>query len=494
MHDKVSVEDTHCPTISQAEKKQKKQGKRISTLTARVTARYAADDMEDGMAIAGEATTNGRPVRKAKSRSRAIGSAFDILSPEAATKTLDEQDLVFGTCSQLEREDSPTALRDTQMAIRASENSISQEYQSQSDSTLSSLGSASVSRFTAPRDLWSVAARDLDGSLVQAETLNTVDIPTAPNAPPGDRSSFAKESEGRQREKSLGPDYRADLPKDKAPISNGKPVPPQVEADECNGSVEAHQMPQYSSYTYAELCCQIAAFGFKPLKSRQKMIELLQKCWESKHGAGTKAGAASKSTLCPSQDTVRKVQEKLGAKLPSKASSRDTPKPGRGNGSQKATTTSRRKPATRKHGKPRTTSPEIEEIEDSEDEAIPSPRRLPVAAAQSLPISTVPPRSPARGSSTATNTSRRTSLPDLASQISKAVRAQPRSLSSACARPNWYEKILMYDPIILEDFATWLNTEGLGLVGEDREVGAGFLREWCESKGICCCWRKVDAW
>jgi hypothetical protein len=48
----------------------------------------------------------------------------------------------------------------------------------------------------------------------------------------------------------------------------------------------------------------------------------------------------------------------------------------------------------------------------------------------------------------------------------------------------------MYDPIVLEDLATWLNTEGLDRIGEDREVSAGDVREWCENEGICCCWKK----
>jgi hypothetical protein len=52
----------------------------------------------------------------------------------------------------------------------------------------------------------------------------------------------------------------------------------------------------------------------------------------------------------------------------------------------------------------------------------------------------------------------------------------------------------MYDPIILEDFTAWLNVEGLGLVGEDREVGTAHVREWCESKGVCCCWKKNASW
>ena len=85
-------------------------------------------------------------------------------------------------------------------------------------------------------------------------------------------------------------------------------------------------------------------------------------------------------------------------------------------------------------------------------------------------------------------------LPDMAMQITKAVRAQPAmpafaSVDGFSKRLRWQEKLLMYDPIVLEDFATWLNMEGLGLVAEDREVGTGFLREWCETKGICCCYK-----
>jgi len=55
--------------------------------------------------------------------------------------------------------------------------------------------------------------------------------------------------------------------------------------------------------------------------------------------------------------------------------------------------------------------------------------------------------------------------------------------------PTWHEKILLYDPIVLEDLATWLNTVGLAEIGEDREVSALEVREWCEKRGVCCLWR-----
>jgi len=48
----------------------------------------------------------------------------------------------------------------------------------------------------------------------------------------------------------------------------------------------------------------------------------------------------------------------------------------------------------------------------------------------------------------------------------------------------------MYDPIVLEDLAYWLNTEGLGWGGVDEEVGPGVVKAWCEGKSVCCLWRE----
>ena len=151
---------------------------------------------------------------------------------------------------------------------------------------------------------------------------------------------------------------------------------------------------------------------------------------------------------------------------------------------------------------PRRSFINVEEIEDSEDEVIPSPHRLQsrytigtaeTEKQQSLPISPVP-TSPSKAhtvSSTQNNKVEPTP-PELSTQITAAVCAQTRTPGHN-GRLSWHEKILMYDPLILEDFTAWLNTEGLGLVHEDREVGAGFVRTWCESKGICCCYRRIGS-
>jgi hypothetical protein len=71
--------------------------------------------------------------------------------------------------------------------------------------------------------------------------------------------------------------------------------------------------------------------------------------------------------------------------------------------------------------------------------------------------------------------------------ITNAVRSAPRTTDPQ--EPSWHEKILLYDPVVLEDLATWLNTGELSRVGYDGEVNPNDVKKWCESKSICCLWR-----
>ncbi|KAK4672175.1 5'-flap endonuclease [Podospora pseudopauciseta] len=71
--------------------------------------------------------------------------------------------------------------------------------------------------------------------------------------------------------------------------------------------------------------------------------------------------------------------------------------------------------------------------------------------------------------------------------ITKAITSAPSSKDPT--DPSWYEKILMYDPIILEDLALWLNEGQLDKAGYDGEVSPADVKQWCESKSVCCLWR-----
>lgn len=470
-----------------AGKKPKKQNKRINTLTARVTAQY--DDIEDDVAIGDGGSVNNLEIFRArKSKPEARDPELTILSPEAATQTLGEQDSLFATGSQLQRDDSPTTLTDTQMAIRASEADMFQEQMRTDRDCLPTVSGSLGSR---SRSLWSIAARDEVGSVTQTDSLDVFDLSNW-DFPENDHS--LNSTEGRQWEKSPDADYHRDSPREntswlnESSVSNRRSPTSQTETKMSGVSQKPHlPMPQYTGFTDAELRRQIASYGFKPLKTRQKMIALLQKCWESKHGASTKTGgdeSISSTTLPQSKETEKKAETTKPRPNrqapPKKAPEKKPSTSGRG---KKATSSS--KPATQKQPRQPTPTREVEEIEDSEVEIISSPRRVQSRHSSSADCQPLP----VRASRSKDHDTRRSSLPDLSTQITQAVRAQPR-MSSSRRHPSWHEKILMYDPVILEHFATWLNTEGLGLVGEDREVGAGFVRGWCESKGICCCWKK----
>jgi hypothetical protein len=74
--------------------------------------------------------------------------------------------------------------------------------------------------------------------------------------------------------------------------------------------------------------------------------------------------------------------------------------------------------------------------------------------------------------------------------ITAAITSQPRSMSSK--HPTWYEKILMYDPILLEDLTRWLNTDPAGLAaqGWEEEIGADTVMRWCRERSVCCLWKE----
>ncbi|KAI6895767.1 hypothetical protein KC334_g11329 [Hortaea werneckii] len=110
--------------------------------------------------------------------------------------------------------------------------------------------------------------------------------------------------------------------------------------------------------------------------------------------------------------------------------------------------------------------------------------------------------------------------PLLFPQITQAIRAETPSTTPS--QPSWNQKILLYDPIVLEDLTAWLN-EKVGLRipvqrkvakkhqpargkrnGEkkddenedqefevnDEEVKAWMVQKWCEERSICCLWKE----
>ncbi|KAJ5389950.1 uncharacterized protein N7496_001018 [Penicillium cataractarum] len=575
LHNRNSKEDTldqgdTSSSSGRQPKRKPKTQKRFTTLTARMTAQYTSNDVEEDLS-ADDITqyiTKSKP-RVSKTKTTGNDPELIVLSPDAAFKALDQQDVVFGTCSQLERDDSPETLREIQRAIRASENLAFGERGLSSSSVLeqtarSQSTSSSMSRFTGDRNLWSVAGRDAAGSLVQAETVDNIDL-TEPS-----HVYKKKDAPKTTSRLDLSDDEWLELDNEKADTSRGKlssstkPLEPpadsnspttavlaspvqdvQLTAAKSQQATDASQpasMPQYSGFTDAELSRQVAAYGFKSVKGRKKMIDLLQKCWESKHGKASQTVDVSSqpqlvshaeiATVAPSKTTTNPKAKSKGKTKPKKAASMSTSTSTDAVTRRETimiTSPKRNQQSSPKVGRPPPSSYiDIEEIQDSEDEVFLSPSQVQnhyteifsnattSGQVPSLEIMTKDrPQTPTKRKATASKTSRSkkpsssgaaskkdelstpecTSLLDISIQITKAVRAQPQLLApSSRSRPTWHEKILMYDPIVLEDFTSWLNVEGLGLIGEDREVGTAVVRDWCEGKGICCCWKKNASW
>lgn len=476
--------------------------------------------------------------------------------------------MLFGSCSQLEKDDSPTTLREIQMAIDASESCVSTNQRSSTGAAEQTRSSfPTTSRFAGSRNLWCVAARNSDGALVHTEVVDLVSSPEPSEYSPtaGDSGCPGIEVARQEVFVEIDDDSPYEVSNDKEPsASQGayaaiRKEPAAVAVPvmsggrnkkaSCGIEDSAPPMPQYSGFTDAELSKMIASYGFKPVKSRKKMLDLLHRCWESKYGKDMKcigdpiegplknqldisgvpqsdSHSAEQKEATQKSYPIRTPRSNANEISEPKASSNPVTKKkptsvskgpkGRTRGptptSISQSSTTRRKGASKKNSELSPAFPssfqDIEEIEDSEDEVIPSPSRvqnrynatnnktvgkncLPTSATPYSPNRKGPKRGPQSLSSSLSAADHLDDLPDLAVQITSAVHAQPL-LPVASKRPTWHEKILMYDPIILEDFAAWLNTEGLGRIKEDREVSAGFVREWCEERGICCCWKKVS--
>jgi hypothetical protein len=163
--------------------------KKAKTITALVTSRYetveadAANvarqkpqprDEQLNTELGDEGAKKKKTSKKTTAKSKE--PEYIILSPDAVTKTLNNQDILFGTCSQLETDDHPTFLRETQKAIAASENDTEfNKLLGQASTSASSKGI--VSRFTGSKSLWSAATRNSDGFVVQPEILDMTNSP-----------------------------------------------------------------------------------------------------------------------------------------------------------------------------------------------------------------------------------------------------------------------------------------------------------------------------
>ncbi|KND90951.1 Structure-specific endonuclease subunit SLX4 [Tolypocladium ophioglossoides CBS 100239] len=563
--------------------KQKAPKKKPRTITGLATAAYrlptqpdpdlvAVNENQETDASKSTLTDKG----KAKPRKRASRAPKKpppppkpiLLSPGAALRQVARQDFVFGTSSQLAREQSPSLLRDLPAGTR---NSNQLDY----IDFVTPINSDAIEPPERRPTLWGAAARDADGDLFDLEVRNFADgsqrlpepaaeadpfgyvrveedpvaLPDLPaNGNPRDDDSFVNLSDilpapdrkpveivddesrfpgselststttGRRGASGEGRDKGLQRGReDGKRAEDGSECPPV--------SKEPPVRPSYELCSDAQLAQQVAQYGFKPIRKRTAMIALLEQCWPGGAGAGlgsvrsasTVAGASkgaskSKSTTTPAAETAKekrprgrpkKLSEGVAQEPPPSAQAPESPKRPRGRPRKDAAasppraptatqakasaTTTSQPPATPKR---KAKSKAVIEIPDSESDVAGDLSASPCSS----PDPTFSPAQPVdltlsldedtELSLTMSPTDQQSAL---FVHITKAVTTAPRTTDPA--NPSWHEKILLYDPVVLEDLTSWLNCGQLTRVGYDGEASVGEVKKWCESKSVCCLWK-----
>lgn len=587
VHTKEASPSVAIPEMSPKKKAPKK--KKARTITELATAAYKVptqpdpdpptpcilDHFQDASNANTSATEQTKKAKgKAKPRKRvskvskkkAAPPKPVLLSPGTALAQVANQDFVFGTSSQLAREESPTALRDLRSALMQSNQADVDDID-----FATPINSDAIDPPEQRASLWDAAARDTEGDLFDVEVINlTEDSPHSleetHDANPfgyfrgGDRAtvldsaaedpfsddnvSFANLSDLmpsptrlHNQEDRVGSLFfsGSDISAANEPQ---RPAPAQEQpsqehlapaANPLNGEADTPEQPprpNFEGYTDVQLAKEIRTFGFKPIKRRSAMIALLDQCWQSKARmgqAGVHTSTKRTSSAPKITQTVGSVSAGIEAKRPRgrprknspSASEPQEPPPS----AQPPETPKRRRGRPRKDslassfGSPSPAKAKAASSPKKSSLASKSPRRKKGAA---NPVIEIPDSNSEFGSDLASSpdssmddmfsppqlnlslsTGDDTELSLTASQndqevvlfeyITKAIRSAPRTTDPT--QPSWHEKILLYDPIVLEDLAAWLNTGELSRVGCDGEVDPNDVKKWCESQSICCLWR-----
>ncbi|QSZ36362.1 hypothetical protein DSL72_006238 [Monilinia vaccinii-corymbosi] len=530
------------PTSGTKVTKQKAVKKKARTITDLATSAYAKDEDNCGtdldasapllqyfpQAGSGGVTSGGFKIPpKPRSKSPAKGkkrSADEpiLLSPESALEQVGKQDFVFGTSSQLAREDSPSLLRDLHDAMQAS-NELDD-----CDDPFVSPPTKIAER--AKRNLWSVAARDDNGDLMDIET---VDVVHTPIAKPRDRIILSQNPSSSwitpAKDEWLDIDESEEdrPPSTQVPTRQMGPIEMSINLELLNSSkdgssspkkkatkssmttsatpkkIEASSMPAYESFTTPQLLREIKKYKFKAIKSRKRMIDLLIQCYESQNRPAL--GILQGNLPIAVQKPLEKSKDVASSSTHVDASI-SSPQRGRGR-LKKSTTATIATSKPKSKAKPKVTET-VASLETDSDTPL-SKTRTPKRSKKgreplediSNPDPPSTPSSPRRSPSRSQKASKaRESSPtdvdqddevqqvQLFAHISTAITSAPPSQDASS--PSWHEKILLYDPIVLEDLASWLNTGALGKVGWDDEVDPKEVKKWCESKSICCLWKE----
>ncbi|KAI9684155.1 MAG: 5'-flap endonuclease [Trizodia sp. TS-e1964] len=382
-----------------------------------------------------------KPKRKTKKATKAAAEAAaalvaakpQLLPPKEALRCLESQALVFGTSSQLARGEAG-----------------SREGVQISETDIETARASFTAGKAAGKGLWAAAARDTQGELLLVEADDSDGAARIGN---NDEWTFLEDKDklgaangGAEEEEeeedthcafnslSSSPHQQRTKTHAPAPTSSPYDLPPsnQLAAAAVHRSPPpaAPKQPNYAAQPTAQLAKTLAAYGFKPVAARAHMISLLERCWAD-------ANHASPPSSPPAAAAAATV---VGKKA-------------------------RGRPPLRKKG-----------AEHADTDADPDAGADPDAvlfAHITAAITTAPARA-------------QTQAPTQGQGRTKGTAAA----AVAAAAASWHEKILLYDPVELEELAAWLNAGALRGVGCAVEVAPALVRRWCEMRGVCCFYKE----
>jgi hypothetical protein len=425
-----------------------------------------------------------------KSRRKVQKAAKEILlSPRAASAQLDHQDILFGTSSQLVREDSPTMIRHIQQAL---DNSIILEEQSTTSETSSRFGHYNKAR----RSLWAAANRDLEDTLLDESTASATATSTMTSISGSELKAGPKivanpETEFPDIDEIVnGTADRSDtvvaipascnppieeVSKIHTPRRQTEPIllsssprsinepSPFFSSTRPRFLSRPHSPTQVSSVTKTS---SASSLHTKSKPSAKKTQPTDSETLKPKRPRGRPRKISADSAVSPKKTTKSRGKKAIEAEEDS--ASKRAPKAG--------TSTAK---AQAKGKASQTEWLDIDEIQDSEPEITPSPpRRVQVVEESALEFSGKP-----------DDTSWVSIRETLFANISEVIKCTQDS--SNLKNPSWYEKILLYDPIDVDQLTTWLNMKMLDQSrawsnGDIKELQPWMVQKWCEDNSICC--------
>ena len=477
-----------------------------------------------------------RPKRAAAKSKKAQAIVEKLLSPSTALSKWNKQKFLFGTSSQLALEESPVTIRELQFAIKASEQEGNVPPALKTDSSLRwpRLGKARGSK-----SHWAASARDEDGETLQhakgvcmPEPDRTQDIPLLMDGACDDldgQRAFIDIDDIDDIEPPTIPLKSAE-PALLRPVSRGSQCITQEDEDYGTkdltfADIDSFEQEPPPSNQKADLPNEfkdIDDFDFAP--SAQTRIPSPLKPRPPASGTRITDGKPKKR---------RGRSPKSPSPVPARSTSiPEIPAPkGKGKEISQAAPNTLSTP-------PRLLSRfiDIEEILDSEDEKLEALSPTPPRARKGIESPSLPlvssTRSPTKVATRTTSEaatipvfripSRNLLWENIKPQIFEQITAHIRSLAPTNDPkvPSWHEKILMYDPLVLEDFTAHLNTNTRvrtyrkatqkqikawnktlkrdgdaplsvdkssdELLAVEKELEPFMAQGWCESLSVCC--------